>query len=89
MQLNIKSEEARRLATELARETGESLTQAVTTALRDRLERVTRGRSADQRTAGVKAIQAEVAAALSAAGRRAPSQSELDDIDYDALGLPR
>ena len=44
VQLNIKSEEARRLATELAELTGESLTGAVTTALRDRLIKEKRAR---------------------------------------------
>ena len=39
MQLNIKNDEAHRFAKELAERTGESLTQAVTKALRDRLER--------------------------------------------------
>jgi antitoxin VapB len=40
MALSIKTEEADRLARELAAATGESLTEAVTTALRERLERV-------------------------------------------------
>ena len=40
MSLNIKNEEAHRLASRLARMTGESLTDAVTQALRERLERV-------------------------------------------------
>jgi antitoxin VapB len=51
MSLNIKSAEAHRLALELSRETGESLTQAVTQAVRERLERVRgerRGRLADR-----------------------------------------
>ena len=39
MSLNIKSPEAHELAAELARLTGESMTKAVTQALRDRLER--------------------------------------------------
>ena len=39
MTLNIKSDEADRLARELADRTGETLTQAVITALRERLER--------------------------------------------------
>jgi antitoxin VapB len=39
MALNLKSEEADRLARELADRTGETLTQAVITALRERLER--------------------------------------------------
>jgi len=40
MALSIKTEEADRLARELARRTGESMTQAVTQALRERLERL-------------------------------------------------
>jgi len=40
MALSIKTDEADRLARELAEATHETLTQAVTTALRERLERV-------------------------------------------------
>lgn len=40
MSLNIKDEGADRLARELAAETGESITAAVTVALRERLERL-------------------------------------------------
>lgn len=40
MVLSIKTEEADRLARELAASTGETLTQAVTVALRERLARV-------------------------------------------------
>jgi hypothetical protein len=40
MTLNIKNEEAHRLAAELAKITGESLTAAVTTAIRERLDRL-------------------------------------------------
>jgi len=42
MGLNIKNEEAHRLAQELAALTGESLTAAVTEAVRERLERLKR-----------------------------------------------
>ena len=42
MSLNIKNKEAHKLAEELARLTGESMTAAVTVALRERLERVNR-----------------------------------------------
>jgi antitoxin VapB len=42
MSLNIKSEDAHRLACELAALTGESMTAAVTEALRERIERVRR-----------------------------------------------
>jgi antitoxin VapB len=40
MALNIKDEAADRLARELAAETGESITTAVTVAVRERLERL-------------------------------------------------
>ena len=39
MQLNIKNEEAHRMAAQLADVTGESMTRAVTEAIRERLER--------------------------------------------------
>jgi hypothetical protein len=39
MHLNIRNDEAHKLATELAEMTGESLTSAVTLALRERLAR--------------------------------------------------
>jgi antitoxin VapB len=42
--LSIKHPEADRLARELARETGEGLTEAVLAALRERLQRVKRRR---------------------------------------------
>jgi antitoxin VapB len=44
MSLNIKNEEAHRLARELAESTGESMATAVTQAVRERLERVRQGR---------------------------------------------
>ena len=44
MALNIRSPETEALASELARLTGETKTEAVTKAVRDRLERVKRGR---------------------------------------------
>lgn len=45
MALSIKSEEADRLARELAEVTGESLTESVVVALRQRLDRVRRASS--------------------------------------------
>lgn len=44
MALNIRNKEAESLASELARRTGESKTEAVIKALRDRLARVRRQR---------------------------------------------
>jgi antitoxin VapB len=51
MALNIKHAEANRLARQLAAMTGETLTQAVVVALRERLERQ-RQRLPEPRTAG-------------------------------------
>jgi antitoxin VapB len=44
MSLNIKNDETNRLAHELAAVTGESLTTAVTVAMRERLERLQRSK---------------------------------------------
>ena len=44
MGLNIKTKEAHNLAQELAKLTGESMTEAVTKAVRERLQRVRRER---------------------------------------------
>jgi antitoxin VapB len=46
MPLNIKDPEAHKLARALQRETGETMTHAVTEALRERLERIRRRRKA-------------------------------------------
>ena len=49
MSLNIKNEETHQLARELAALTGESMTGAITVALRERLERERHERSAEIR----------------------------------------
>jgi antitoxin VapB len=57
MALSIKTEEADRLARELARLTGESLTEAVTTALRERRDRErAKYRTPEQKIADVSAF---------------------------------
>ncbi len=57
MALSIKTDEADGLARELSRLTGESMTQAVTTALRERLDRERAAREADSDLPGrVKAF---------------------------------
>jgi antitoxin VapB len=48
MALSIKTEEADRLARELSRLTGETMTDAVTKALRERLQRERAAREADK-----------------------------------------
>ena len=62
-QLNIKSEDGYRLATELSVLTGESLTAAVTEALRERLEREHRLRDRAAKLARLSALAAEIRAA--------------------------
>ncbi len=83
MALSIKHPEADRLARELAKRTGESLTDAVLNALRERLERTkNRGR------------RRSVAEELRAIGERCARLPVYDDrhpdeIMYDERGLPR
>jgi antitoxin VapB len=84
MALNIRNAEAEELATALAKLTGETKTQAVTTALRERLQRARRAnvkrRLADELT--------EIALHCAALARR-DARSDEDILGYDANGLPR
>ena len=82
MHLNIKNDEAHKLATALALLTGESLTSAVTQALRERLVRELRRRNADNVTAKLMKIGTRYAA-LPDSGR---SPEEI--LGYDEDGLP-
>ncbi len=83
MALNIKSDEADRLARQLAAETGESLTEAVVNALRERLERQ-HARQQPSMKWRLERLAAEVAA-MPVADPRRPDEI----IDYDDVGLPR
>ncbi len=83
-QLNIKSEDAYRLASELSELTGESLTAAVTAALRERLAREQAARGREARLAEVRRIAAEIRA-----GMREPLPSSDHGWLYDENGLPR
>lgn len=82
MALNIRNREAEALAVELARETGETKTEAVTKALRDRLDRIRRQRSGRS-----------LADELDEIGRHCASLPVLDDrppeeiLGYDERGL--
>jgi antitoxin VapB len=85
VQLNIKSEEARELAKKLADATGESLTDAVTTALRERWQRV-RKLTTEEFIEKWSAIGTE--------NRRLhpdmPGSADIDALLYDPdTGLPR
>jgi antitoxin VapB len=82
MALSIKSDEADQLARELAAETGETLTEAVVIALRERLDRENARRGVSMRTRLAR-LTADVAA-LPVADGRTPEGI----IGYDEAGLP-
>ena len=84
MSLNIKNEETCRLASEMARLTGETMTGAITVALRERLEREKHARSVEARVQELRAI-ADRCARLLGPG---PSAVEHGDVLYDERGLP-
>ena len=84
MSLNIKNEETCRLAGDLARLTGETMTGAITVALRERLQRENRKRNVEVRVQELRAI-AERCAKLLGPG---PSAVEHGDFLYDERGLP-
>lgn len=84
MSLNIKDERAHRLARELADLTGESMTEAVTIAVSERLQRLRHGK------------EGSLADRLLAIGRDASKhiKEEYRHVDhaellYDARGMPR
>jgi len=84
MSINIKSEEAHRLARELADITGESLTKAVTVALQERLDRL-RPRHPDDFVERAMAIARDCAAHL-----KEPYRSiDHGEMLYDDRGLPK
>lgn len=82
MALSIKTDEADRLARELAEATHETLTQAVTTALRERLERVRSEQSSDYEKRWQRLIDEYSALP------EADSRSADEIIGYDEHGLP-
>jgi antitoxin VapB len=84
MSLNIKNQETHRLAQELARLTGESMTVAVGEAIRERLERV-RGNSRKGMAERLMKIAKECSAHL-----KEPYKSmDIDEFLYDENGLPK
>ena len=82
-QLNIKSEDAYRLASRLAELTGESLTSVVTKALQAELERQERQRDRQARVDHVMEIARELRAHM-----REPVSSDTSWL-YDEDGLPK
>jgi antitoxin VapB len=84
MSLNIKNKDAHRLARQLSRLTGESMTQAVTEAVRERLQRV-QGRHALKISDRLLEIGRDCASRL-----KEPFRSgDHGDLLYDEKGLPK
>lgn len=83
MALNIKNDEADRLARQLAESTGESLTDTVIRALRERLERV-------QGRARPGALRDEIARIQERVATLAVLDDRSDEeiLGYDEHGLP-
>jgi antitoxin VapB len=95
-QLNIKDAEATRLARELAELTGESQTEAVRTALRQRLEREKderenqAARTVEEKRREVEKALAEIQKIQEEVRRLGLADNMLTDDDlYDENGLPK
>ena len=84
MPLNIRNPEAEKLATELAKQTGETKTDAVIKALRDRLDRVRRERSKRRLRDEIEEITRHYQS-LPVLDDRSPDEI----LGYDENGLPR
>ena len=84
MALSIKNREAERLARELAACTGETLTEAVLTALRERLTRE-QGRVRKPKLMDELLAISDRCAALPDSDTRTPEEI----IGYDEHGIPR
>ncbi len=84
MAMNIKSHEAQKLAHKLSKLTGESLTTAVTEAVRERLERVEKEQG-ERLAVRLRRIGKDCAAHL-----KEPFRSgDHAELFYDERGLPR
>ena len=83
MTLNIKDPQAHKLAQAIAQETGETMTRAVTEALRERLERLHRRRKREATVEDLLAIGRRCAATLKG------KPVDHAELLYDERGLPR
>jgi antitoxin VapB len=84
MSLNIKNEKTHKLAQELARLTGESMTVAVSEAIRERLERVRRNSKE-----GLAERLMKIAKECSAHIKEPYKSMNIDELLYDEKGLPK
>ena len=82
MTLNIKDPEAHRLARAIAKETGETMTRAVTEALRERYERL-------QSRRGKVSVEELLAIAKRASAQVKRPYLDHSEFLYDGRGLPK
>ncbi len=83
MAISIKSAETERLARQLAERTGESITDAVETAVRERLDRLRAAAEFEQYAAPVRRVQQRI--------RERPvldARTADEIVGYDAFGAP-
>ncbi|HEY3000879.1 MAG TPA: type II toxin-antitoxin system VapB family antitoxin [Kribbellaceae bacterium] len=85
MSMNIKNQQTHDLARELASLTGETVTQAVTVAIRERLDRLRDEAGAEQRIADMHALAREIRELLPPDAFAVPH----GDLLYDEMGLPK
>ena len=81
MGMNIKNEEAHRLATQVASIYDETLTEAVTVALRERLARAT----VEDRLERLRLLAQEISIRMP----KGMTRESVDSLFYNELGLPR
>ncbi len=85
MALSLKNPETERLAKELARATGESVTRAVTTALKEKLEREEKAKKREGRMEWLEELTKRTAPLL----KDLPSSDKIGDLLFDKeTGLP-
>jgi antitoxin VapB len=82
MTLNVKDPEAHRLAQAIAKETGESMTRAVTESLRERYERL-------QRRRGKASVEELLSIARRAAAHVTGPHIDHAEFLYDEHGSPK
>ena len=84
MSLNIKNKETHKLADQLAKLTGESMTDAVTKAVRERLDRVRSGRGS-----GLADRLLNIGKDCAARLKEPFKTGNHGDMLYDEKGLPK
>ncbi len=85
MPISLKNEETERLARELAHTTGESLTTAVTLAIKERLERTQKAKKREGRMEWLRELTERTAPLL----KDLPPSDKIGDLLFDKeTGLP-